>query len=73
MPANFEFGFLFLLLFWRRLWASGLKVSKLNAKVIVDSRAFKLNTNYYKGLICNWFHLQLVSFAIGVETYGSFL
>ena len=24
----------------------------------------------YRGLICNWFHLQLVSFAIGVETHG---
>ena len=24
----------------------------------------------YKGLICNWFRLQLVSFAFGVETHG---
>ena len=35
-----------------------------------DSFAIGVKTRFLTLLICNWFHLQLVSFAIGVETHG---
>ena len=49
-----------------------LKATQVHGKQVrtEDSFAIGVKTRFLTLLICNWFHLQLVSFAIGVETHG---